>query len=168
MPHYYCPRGACGWEGHELPPGQACPRCKAAVEPYAPDGNPSDRPASQHVGLDREAWQRRGEEKYDAFVLRLAKMLREKQHAYGDSFGNAHKVLEILYPSGIPVEQYQDVLTVTRIIDKLFRVANQKNYGGENPYVDIAGYATMAACDDEETGVATTLTDDDQGPIDLV
>lgn len=161
---YYCPR-RCGWEGAEkMPPGQACPCCSTAVETYAPDGNPSDRPASQHVALDQVAWLTA---RYETFARRIGRLVAEKQIAYGDSFRYTRDVLKLLFPRGIPVERYGDLLTITRIVDKLFRVANQKDYGGENPYEDIAGYAIRAACEDE-AGVATTPKDDDQGPIDLV
>lgn len=146
-------------------------------------GNPSDQPAAQNVVLDREAWkevtddagkvmgavydERQLRARYEAFALRLARLVAEKQVAYGDSFQHTRGVLKLLFPHGVPVERYNDLLTITRIIDKLFRVANQKDYGGENPYQDIAGYAIRAACEDEDEGVVTTLTDD-QGPIDLV
>ena len=73
----------------------------------------------------------------------IGKLVTEKQIAYGDSFGKSGKILEILYPNGIRVDQYPDALTITRIIDKLFRIATQKDAFGESPYNDIAGYAIL-------------------------
>ena len=53
--------------------------------------------------------------------------------AYGDSFGRAGQVLKVLYPDGIILDQYDDMLAVVRIIDKLFRIANNKDAFGESP-----------------------------------
>ena len=74
----------------------------------------------------------------------IGKLVQEKQIAYGDSFGRSGRVLRELYPSGISPENYNDVLTIARILDKLFRIASQKDAFGENPYRDIAGYAILA------------------------
>jgi len=73
----------------------------------------------------------------------IGKLVAEKQIAYGDSFGNSGKILEVLYPYGVTVDQYTDMLTITRIIDKLFRIANRKDAFGESPAMDIAGYAIL-------------------------
>ena len=32
------------------------------------------------------------------------------------------------------------MLAITRVVDKLFRIANRKDAFGENPWQDIAGY----------------------------
>lgn len=101
---------------------------------------------------------------YETCAARLGRLVAEKQIAYGDSFRYTGDVLKLLFPNGVPVERYDDLLTIARIVDKLFRVANQKNYGGENPYEDIAGYAIRAACA-EDAGVATTPEND--GPVEL-
>ena len=37
-------------------------------------------------------------------------LVQEKNRAYGDSFGQACKILEVLYPEGIKPEQYRDAL----------------------------------------------------------
>lgn len=82
-------------------------------------------------------------QKYEEIAQKIGRLVSEKQLAYGDSFNNAGKVLEILYPDGVKPEQYGDMLTVTRIIDKLFRIANKKDAFGESPYADIAGYGIL-------------------------
>jgi len=182
----------CGWWGSDRPADNRCPRCGAATkktmaapveeaaqraqdaqrEREARDNKPSE---DTSFVLDDGAWERavkasHDQQKaklrrtYEAFALQLARTVAEKQIAYGDSFRHTRKVLAILYPNGVSVEQYGDLLTITRIIDKLFRVANQKDYGGEDPYQDIAGYATRAACEDVQ-GVASTP--DNNGPTDL-
>ena len=73
----------------------------------------------------------------------IGNLVEEKQKVYGNSFGNAGKILSVLYPKGVGVEQYDDMLAVVRIIDKLFRIANKKDAFGENPFKDIAGYGLL-------------------------
>ena len=80
---------------------------------------------------------------YEELALSVGKLVSEKQDAYGNSFGLSGAILQILYPDGIQPNQYDDALAVIRIIDKLFRIANRKDYNGENPYMDIAGYGLL-------------------------
>ena len=54
-------------------------------------------------------------------------------------------MLRVLYPDGIAPEQYDDVLAVVRIIDKLFRVANKRDAFSESPGRDISGYGMLMA-----------------------
>lgn len=68
-----------------------------------------------------------------------------KNKAYGGSFQQAGAVLRVLYPHGVQPDQYDDLLFVTRVIDKLFRIATSKNAFGENPARDIAGYGILAS-----------------------
>jgi hypothetical protein len=82
---------------------------------------------------------------YEKLGMSIGKMVGEKQLAYGDSFGRAGQVLKVLYPDGIILDQYDDMLAVVRIIDKLFRVANNKGAFGESPFRDIAGYGILGA-----------------------
>lgn len=83
--------------------------------------------------------------KYVALGKELGELVEKKQASYGDSFGKAGEVLQVLYPGGIPLEAYTDALTVVRVVDKLFRVATSKDAFGESPWRDIAGYAILAA-----------------------
>lgn len=82
--------------------------------------------------------------KYQEKAKEVALLVEKKQEAYGDSFGKSGEVLKILYPNGIKVEQYQDMLTVVRILDKMFRIATDKDAFGESPYKDILGYSLLA------------------------
>ncbi len=84
------------------------------------------------------------EDYYKKIALEVANLVIEKQKAYGDSFGKSGDILRILYPNGINPDQYDDMLTIVRIIDKLFRIANDKKAFGENPYKDINGYSLLA------------------------
>jgi len=80
----------------------------------------------------------------------IGELLEKKQLAYGDSFGKSGAIFEILYPNGIPVEQFDDALTIIRVVDKLFRIATDKDALGESPWRDIAGYAILAVKRDGE------------------
>lgn len=75
----------------------------------------------------------------------IAAMVETKQAAYGDAHGRAGDVLRVLYPEGIPVSAYTDALTVVRVVDKLFRIATDRDALGEDPWRDIAGYALLGA-----------------------
>lgn len=80
---------------------------------------------------------------YYTIASEIAGTVIEKQAAYGDSFGRAGNCLREMYPDGIRPEQYDDLLTIARVIDKLFRVASDKGAFGESPFRDICGYALL-------------------------
>ena len=73
----------------------------------------------------------------------VGRLVMQKQKAYGDSFNKAGKVMSILYPDGVPLDALNDSLTVVRVIDKLFRIATDRDALGESPWRDIAGYALL-------------------------
>ena len=54
-------------------------------------------------------------------------------------------VLALPYPQGVGPEQMTDALAVVRIVDKLFRIAKDRDALGESPYRDIAGYGILGA-----------------------
>jgi hypothetical protein len=87
---------------------------------------------------------------YISKAKEVGELVTKKQIQYGDSFGNAHHVLKVLYPDGVKPEQYKDFLTVTRVIDKLFRIANG-DQGGESAWSDICGYSLLAITPEEES-----------------
>lgn len=93
---------------------------------------------------------------YVKIANELGNLVKEKQEAYGDSFSKSQQIINILYPDGIRPENYQDLLTITRIIDKLFRIATDKDALGESPYRDIAGYALLGLANDLEKNKANT------------
>ena len=70
-------------------------------------------------------------------------LVHDKQRAYGDSFGRSGECLRQMFPEGININQYDDLLTIARILDKLFRLANDPSAFDENPYRDIVGYALL-------------------------
>ena len=72
----------------------------------------------------------------------LRDLILSKREAYGNAFNDAPEILKHLYPEGVSPEQYTDLLTIVRILDKLYRIANQAKT--EDPWQDIAGYAILA------------------------
>jgi len=83
---------------------------------------------------------------YAAMGEEIGKLVESKNIAYGDAFGQSGKILEVLFPDGVPVEKYDDLLFLVRTIDKLFRIASRRmDAFGENPFSDIAGYAILGA-----------------------
>ena len=88
---------------------------------------------------------------YEEIACSIGSLVGEKNVAYGDSFGQSSKILEVLYPEGIKPAQYRDALAITRVIDKLFRLANKKDAFGESPWRDICGYAILGVANDENT-----------------
>lgn len=86
---------------------------------------------------------------YERLGSEIGKLVEVKQAAYGDSFSKSGDIMRILYPEGIGHEQMDDALTIVRIIDKLFRIATDKDALGESPYSDIAGYSLLGQMRDE-------------------
>lgn len=80
----------------------------------------------------------------------IAELVEKKSKAYGDSFGKSGEILKLLYPDGIKPDQYTNALAIVRIIDKLFRIATDKDAFGESPWRDIVGYGLNAASREEQ------------------
>lgn len=89
--------------------------------------------------------------KFEKIAAEVGKLVTEKNKAYGNSFSDCSKFLEILYPDGITPENYGDMLCVVRMFDKLKRIATKKDAFGESPYRDIAGYALLGIDKDDNT-----------------
>ena len=82
--------------------------------------------------------------KYQQLGTEVGALVDTKQAAYGDSFGKAGGVMRILDPNGVLPEQLDDALTVVRVVDKLFRIATDRDALGESPWRDVAGYALLS------------------------
>lgn len=87
----------------------------------------------------------------------LGKLVDQKQAAYGDSFGKSGDVMRLLYPNGIDSEQLDDALAVVRVVDKLFRIATNRDALGESPWEDIAGYGLLGAARAEAARVVAVI-----------
>lgn len=110
---------------------RVCSVC--GTDDVAPQGYTGPRPA------------KRAEPRpYTMIAAEVAATVERKQAAYGGSFGKSGAIMAILYPAGVPVEQLDDALTIVRVLDKLFRVATDRDALEENPWGDIAGYALLA------------------------
>ena len=79
---------------------------------------------------------------YQEIANDLVELLDEKNAAYGNSFLDTPEILKILYPEGVATDDFENLLTITRILDKIYRIAN--NDTSEDPWFDIAGYAFLA------------------------
>jgi hypothetical protein len=97
------------------------------------------------VSDDQEPRTGREPGSYEELAAGIGRLVEEKQKAYGDSFGRSGEILKILYPDGVRPDEYGNVLAVTRIVDKLFRIANQPDAFQESPGRDIAGYGLLIA-----------------------
>lgn len=73
----------------------------------------------------------------------VGEVVAKKNAAYGDSFNKVIQIVQILYPSGVSYSQIPQLLFIIRILDKLGRIVNDQNFGGEDPALDIAGYAIL-------------------------
>lgn len=95
----------------------------------------------------------------------IGELVTEKNKAYGNSFEKCGEIIKVLYPNGIRPDQYQDALAITRVLDKMFRIANFKESNkdpmGENPWKDIAGYGiimTTSGLSDKEENHSVIAT----------
>jgi len=85
-------------------------------------------------------------DKYEALrsvALECANITLEKNEAYGNSYGKIGAFLSLLYPDGVSQDQYGHMLTLTRIFDKIMRIATDKDAFRESPYKDIIGYCLL-------------------------
>lgn len=89
---------------------------------------------------------------YEDVAANIGRLVERKNIAYGDSFSKSGEVLKIFYPDGVLPGEYKTLLAVTRIIDKLFRIATDKKAMGEEPFTDIAGYAILMVGQEEKKG----------------
>ena len=80
---------------------------------------------------------------YHDLAHEIADLLEVKQGQYGNSVGTAPAILALLYPDGVRGDQYADMLTVVRMLDKLKRVATAAADDPEDAWRDLAGYAIL-------------------------
>lgn len=81
--------------------------------------------------------------KYENIGNEIGKLVDKKNAAYGDAFNKSSDFLKILYPDGVSAEQYDDMLAIVRVFDKLMRIATDKDALGENPWNDVVGYGIL-------------------------
>ena len=71
----------------------------------------------------------------------VGNLLEEKNKAYGNAFDTAGDFLRLLYPQGVQPNQYNDMLCLVRIFDKMKRIATGDPT--ENSWQDISGYGIL-------------------------
>ncbi len=86
-----------------------------------------------------------GDGRFEKLGTEIGALVETKQAAYGDSFGRSGEVLRQMYPNGVKPEQLDDMLAVARVVDKLFRIATDRDALGESPWRDVAGYGLLGA-----------------------
>lgn len=69
--------------------------------------------------------------------------LQRKNLAYGDSTEKSAAILRLLWPDGIPPSSYYDARIAISVLDKLGRIATDRDALGESPWLDVAGYGIL-------------------------
>jgi len=91
---------------------------------------------AEALGLRDKTWAALGGE--------IARVVDMGNAAYGNSTEKSSKIMGILYPNGVQPEQLHDFRCMMSILDKLSRIATDKDAFGESPWRDVAGYALLA------------------------
>ena len=74
----------------------------------------------------------------------------DKNQQYGNSFQKVSTILKIMCPDGVPANKLKDLLFITRVLDKLNRLATSDPADTEDPIFDILGYAILHYYDTEK------------------
>lgn len=106
-------------------------------------GTADDTVLSEDVSQQEYQEDSDGDGGYEALGAAIGRLVTQKQVQYGNSFGVAPKILGLLYPDGVKSDQYDSLLSVVRILDKLKRIATQHPSDTENPWEDIGGYSIL-------------------------
>lgn len=96
---------------------------------------------------------------YSHVALETAKLVAKKQKQYGNSADKSAKVLEALYPDGIPVAAFGEALLMVRMLDKLSRIAQQAITGiqdTEDAWADLLGYSLLGLVQQKKLKPATS------------
>lgn len=129
-------------------PPQSAPEFLAALSPrsYARLSEEERQDLREGSLIDRVAARHEtradADNSFHAIAVRTAALVEEKNHAYGDSFAQSAKVLGVIFPEGVKPENYENLLAVTRILDKLFRIGTGRA-DSEDPARDITGYGLL-------------------------
>lgn len=104
----------------------------------------------EQVDDEKRALMVRKAKLFESKSSELARLLTGKAEEYGPigSFEKSTDVFLCLYPNGVRPDQMSDFLTLVRIVDKLFRIANHTAGDLEDPYSDIAGYCILTLIKD--------------------
>ena len=76
----------------------------------------------------------------------IADTVTTKNFMYGNAVQKTADIMRVLYPNGYYGEDYKNILLITRICDKLARIANKSsNEAVKDAYRDIAGYGILGS-----------------------
>ena len=118
----------CQQNGHVV----LCTNCQVSNTANCPDNESREKLPFKPIGTI-----------YEKVALEIAKLVSEKQKQYGNSFNKAGEYLRLLYPDGIQLDQYDDMLGLIRDFDKSMRIVHG-NQGNEDAWSDKLGYALLA------------------------
>lgn len=76
-------------------------------------------------------------------VSEIAIIVDKSNQAYGNSTEKSAEMMAILWPDGIPPDRMHDARVMISVLDKLSRIATDKNAFGESPWRDAAGYCVL-------------------------
>lgn len=79
---------------------------------------------------------------YEEKARQIGRIVDVKNQQYGNSINDTEGFLKLLYPKGIPIEEYRNLGLLVRIWDKLKRIANG-NKGDEDAWADLTGYGLL-------------------------
>ena len=141
-------RCACNneWEGDETQ--RVCSKCDAVLSgPRRAHYDPSDLeevlPIAEAIAIPRRI-------AIQNIAHEIGNLTADKNAAYGNSVATVDACLRVFFPSGIPTRKFRHAMLLTRILDKMMRIATDEGAFGESPYRDIAGYALMGALINDE------------------
>lgn len=84
---------------------------------------------------------------YEKLSLEIGSLVQSKNKAYGSAFDKAGEFLSVLFPNGVPVDRYKDMLCLVRMFDKMMRISTSEFEGTdekrEEAYRDLAGYSLL-------------------------
>lgn len=73
----------------------------------------------------------------------VAELVKAKNAAYGEAHFKSAAILRLLFPAGVPVDRMHDLALIVRVLDKLCRIATDRDAFGEDPWRDINGYSLL-------------------------
>lgn len=94
----------------------------------------------------------KADSEFEQLGTELGALLDKKRKAYGSGATRTTEVMNILYPEGVKPDQMHNMLLITRIVDKLCRIATNNDPFGESPFYDIAGYGLLGSAEVKKDG----------------
>jgi len=107
--------------------------------------------------MNKERKNQMTKRRFEEIGKTIGALVEEKNEAYGDSFQRSQEILKVLFPDGVQPNQYRDMLGMVRVIDKMFRIATDKDAFGESPWKDITGYGILGTAGDEREKELTEI-----------